>query len=636
MHKLLRPLAGLALVFLALALLTRLVLMFAARSGLEPQSVLLALPMGLCYDLAALVFFLLPLVLLVACLPARRDGAAVASPLLMLLVTPAIALLLFVAVAEWLFWDEFGVRFNFIAVDYLVYTNEVIGNIWQSYPMPLILGGLSVLTLWLLFALRRFWQRPTAAVGWRQRLLLVIGFVLLALADFTLFDADRLHLGDNAYADQLGRNGLYQFFSAYRNAELSYHRFYPIETDPARLDRQLRALVGTPEAHFQSDHGIERDIVNPGPERHPNIVLISVESLSAEFLGASGNTQNLTPNLDRLAAQSHFFSRLYATGNRTVRGLEALSIGVPPSPGEAIVKRPHNQRLFSLGSVLAAKGYQNLFLYGGYSYFDNMRAFFEANAYQVIDRTALTAAQIHHETIWGVADEDLFSLALSEFDQRAASGRPFFGQVMTVSNHRPFTYPEGRIDIPSKSSREGAVKYTDWAIGDFIERARSKPWFANTVFLIVADHCAASAGRVDLPIERYHIPALIYWPGQVAPARDDRLMSQIDLAPTLLGVLGMSYRSQFFGYDMARLQPGRERALIATYQQLGLFRDGVLSILKPTRKQLQLVPSANGLDATPLYPPRPELIEQAITWYQSSSDLFDRGELHDHADPLPR
>jgi len=319
-----------------------------------------------------------------------------------------------------------------------------------------------------------------------------------------------------------------------------------------------------------------------------------------------------------------------------VRGLEALSIGVPPSPGEAIVKRPHNQRLFSLGSVLAAKGYQNLFLYGGYSYFDNMRAFFEANAYQVIDRTALTAAQIHHETIWGVADEDLFSLALSEFDQRAATGRPFFGQVMTVSNHRPFTYPEGRIDIPSKSSREGAVKYTDWAIGDFIERTRSKPWFANTVFLIVADHCAASAGRVDLPIERYHIPALIYWPGQVAPARDDRLMSQIDLAPTLLGVLGMSYRSQFFGYDMARLQPGRERTLIATYQQLGLFRDGVLSILKPTRKQLQLVPSANGLDATPLYPPRPELIEQAITWYQSSSDLFDRGELHDHADPLPR
>ncbi len=123
MHKLLRPLAGLALVFLALALLTRLVLMFAARSGLEPQSVLLALPMGLFYDLAALVFFLLPLVLLVACLPARRHGAAVASPLLMLLVTPAIALLLFVAVAEWLFWDEFGVRFNFIAVDYLVYTN---------------------------------------------------------------------------------------------------------------------------------------------------------------------------------------------------------------------------------------------------------------------------------------------------------------------------------------------------------------------------------------------------------------------------------------------------------------------------------------------------------------------------------
>jgi phosphoglycerol transferase MdoB-like AlkP superfamily enzyme len=128
-----------------------------------------------------------------------------------------------------------------------------------------------------------------------------------------------------------------------------------------------------------------------------------------------------------------------------------------------------------------------------------MHDFFGGNGYTVIDRNQLASADIHYENIWGVADEDLFTLSLRELDKRAAAGRPFFAHIMTTSNRRPFTYPAGRVALAPATGRDGAVQYTDWAIGDFVDRARAKPWFDNTLFVIVADHCAVT--RQDRPAD---------------------------------------------------------------------------------------------------------------------------------------
>jgi len=167
-------------------------------------------------------------------------------------------------------------------------------------------------------------------------------------------------------------------------------------------------------------------------------------------MGAFGNAKGLTPQLDRLAREGLLFTQLYATGTRTVRGLEALALSLPPTPGHSVVKRPNNDHLFTVGEVFAEKGYEPLYLYGGYGYFDNMEHFFGGNGYTVIDRTALDKADIHYENIWGVADEDLFTLTLRELDKRHTAGTKFFAHVMTTSNHRPYTYPAGRIDIPPR------------------------------------------------------------------------------------------------------------------------------------------------------------------------------------------
>ena len=275
--------------------------------------------------------------------------------------------------------------------------------------------------------------------------------------------------------------------------------------------------------------------------------------------------------------------------------------------------------------MFSSLGYESLFLYGGYGYFDNMNAFFAGNGYTVIDRTAIKPEDIHFENIWGVADEDLFTLSLRELDQRHAAGKPFFAHIMTTSNHRPFTYPEGRIDIPSKSGREGGVKYTDWAIGRFVEQARTRPWFANTLFVIVAEHTHKGRGKQELPIENYHIPLIMYAPAHVKPGRVDTIASQIDVSPTVLGLLGISYRSRFFGHDILRDGPSHERALMANYQTVGYYERGRIVELKPNGR-VRVVDAESG-KPVPMDELSQHLVDEAISYYQLASDAYKRGEL---------
>jgi phosphoglycerol transferase MdoB-like AlkP superfamily enzyme len=578
---------------------------------------------GTFFDTVNAVYFSLPFVLYLWFMPDRFFSKNWNHYVIIVWFFLFAALLLFNSVAEYLFWDEFNSRFNFIAVDYLVYTTEVLGNINQSYPMTWIILGIVVTAIILIFGLSVQLKGNNDQLPFIRRSRLGIVYALLFAACYFGVSTRLHHFSKNSYANELAANGMYELFAAYLNNELDYDRFYK-GIDDHDAFKMVHDLVKTNEAVWvkNDEVGVERKIINPGPEKKMNVVLISVESFSAEFMQMFGNTNHLTPFLDSLAQHSLVFSNLYATGTRTVRGLEALSLCVPPTPGQSIVRRPHNEHIFSLGKVFRDKGYECEYIYGGYGYFDNMNYFFSHNNYDVVDRTALNDEDIHHENIWGVADEDLFTLAERQLDA-AVKDRPVFAHIMTTSNHRPFTYPEGRIDIPSSTGREGAVKYTDYAIGKFIQKMSVKPWFQNTVFVIVADHCASSAGKTDLPVNKYHIPMLIYSPSQVQPGTMDRLMSQIDIGPTLLGMLNFSYTSKFFGYDMFKLEAGRERAFISTYQSLGYLKDGKLVVLTPRRQASSFVLSGQH---EPLHALKdPQLEAEAIAWYQSASYSFKNG-----------
>jgi phosphoglycerol transferase MdoB-like AlkP superfamily enzyme len=626
----LRVLWILLLAFLALNLLVRLGLVaFNGEWGPAlPWRLLPSLLIGAAFDGGVATFFLAPLGLLMLAWPQRRWAGL--RLVMLVLLLPLSLLAVFVGFSEFTFWNEFASRFNFIAVDYLIYTNEVIGNIRESYNLPALLGGVGVLSLaiwWgLKYALAPWWAAP---VSGRAR---VVAALLLLAAPWLAvqaLDARYKEFSNDAQANEIAGNGYFDFWHAFWVNEIDYDRFYktlPRQRAVAELALELAAHRPLMKVSQQPQ---VREISLPGPEKHLNVVLVSVESFSAEFMAAFGNKQGLTPRLDALAGESLLFTRLYATGTRTVRGLEALSLSVPPTPGHSIVKRPNNDRLFTVGEVFKQRGYEPLYLYGGYGYFDNMSSFFGGNGYTVVDRNALTPEQIHFENVWGVADEDLFDLSLRELDQRHAAGKKFFAHVMTTSNHRPFTYPEGRIDIPSKSGREGGVKYTDYAIGRFIDQARSRPWFDDTVFVIVADHTHKGRGRQELPIENYHIPMLIYSPKHVAPGRNDTIASQIDVAPTLLGLLNFSYNSRFFGHDILRDGPSHQRALMANYQTVGYYEDGRMVELKPNGR-VRVVLAETGKVA-PDDDLSQHLVDEAISYYQLASEAFRGGAMKSSA-----
>jgi phosphoglycerol transferase MdoB-like AlkP superfamily enzyme len=197
---------------------------------------------------------------------------------------------------------------------------------------------------------------------------------------------------------------------------------------------------------------------------------------------------------------------------------------------------------------------------------------------------------------------------------------------MTTSNHRPYTFPEGRIDLPSKiSGRAGAVKYTDFAIGQFLRDAAKKPWFKNTVFVIVADHCASSAGKTELPVQNYHIPLIIYSPGgHIAPGHIRTLTSQMDYAPTLLGLLNWSYPSRFFGHDVRKIDPKEAHALIGSYQKLGHLENGNFIVLSPQRGATAYHYDLKARTQVPQAPGDYDLTE-AISFYEAASHMYKHG-----------
>jgi phosphoglycerol transferase MdoB-like AlkP superfamily enzyme len=619
-----RYLAALALVYGALCLLQRFVYVAWIRvdGTALPEGILPALLKGFVFDAATCGWLFLvvavPLVLLPVRWQNRRFGRALVTGFSLLTVLVGLLSISF----EFFFWEEFHSRYNFIAVDYLVYTHEVVRNIWESYPVVWFFLGLGLVLGFVAWRLRlRVRAVAGAPFSPAERAAIAAAFVFLIGLNLTLRQDGWLE-SDPVWGQELAKNSLYALFSAYNSNEIDYKKFY-LSLDQKESDAITAKWLAGGSA------SISRDIKNPGPEKHWNVMLVGIESMSARFLMHYGEeTKNLTPNLDRMADEGLFFTHLYATGSRTVRGLEALNLSLPPTPGQSILRRPNSDHLFTLGSVLRTRGYDVQFVYGGHAIFDNMGPWFSSNGYQIVDKGEFAPGGVHFATAWGACDEDLFDESIRRADASFASGKHFFQMIMTTSNHRPYDFPEGRIDIHSHTGRDGAIKYTDYAIGRFVKESEKKPWFKDTVFIFVADHNASVAGGTEIPIRDYLIPVIFYNPSLLKPQKVDKLSSQMDVAPTLLGLMNFSYKSWFFGADLLR-EPAN-RALLGTYQKVALLEPGKLTILEPNRRAVvqELGPLGQVLKSSPYDATSqfvPDEVKRAVAVYQSASEVFTKG-----------
>lgn len=568
-------------------------------------------------SMVSFLYMVIPYVIYLTFLSAKKQNSLMDKTITLFLYTLFVSSSLFEEASSLVFWEEFTAAFNFIAVDYLVYTHEVLSNIYQSYPVVWFILGITAATAVIVLSTKRFLFTDVKASGFGKRIFHLIIYILICILAFLNIDISKLEINTNRYNNELSKEGTYSLFSAFLKNELSYDDFYITHNQEQNLEILQRQLTGKNTDFLAPKETIARKINSEGLPRRANVIVVLMESMGSSFLNENRSKDQLqiTPNLTRLSKEGIFFSKAYATGTRSVRGIEAVTLSVPPVPGQSIVRRPGNENLHTIGSIFRNKGYETKWIYGGYGYFDNMNYFFEHNGFEVIDRTEWKKGEVKFANAWGAADEDTFAKVIQEADKSYNKDKPFLNILLTISNHRPYTYPDGRIDLPSgKARREGAVKYADYAIGKFLEDAKNKPWFDNTVFVFVADHTAGAAGSEEITIADHHIPAIIYAPKIFKPQRFDKPISQIDIMPTLLALLNFSYESHFYGQNVlsTAYQP---RFFVSNYQKLGFIKNNIELILKPVKQYSYTPDNAQNNQS---------VLDEAVAYYQQASDWWNK------------
>lgn len=634
------------IVFLALSFLVRLSL-FIWNFNLTQASVFDVLRIfftGLFFDIGVASFFVALYAIYLLLLPEKLNNSLFNKIFTYTGFFIAILITLFSLFAEFPFWQEFQSRFNFIAVDYLVYTFEVIDNINESYPLPILISGMIAVTFIIFFILKKlkvFKNSFTSRTTLMQRVVHTFLWLIIPVLYIFFVKNSSAEVSVNRYQNELSKAGIYSFVSAFRDNELNFDDFYLHNNTDSGFSivcNYLKDSVTTPEQNNKSIYRYIQNSKQSDQALRPNVIMITIESFSAEFMNRYGSTKSITPFLDSLSNSCIAFDNLYATGTRTVRGMEALSLSIPPTPGNSIVRRLDNENLFTVSTIFKQKGYNCSFIYGGDGYFDNMNEYFGNNGFDIVDRshnkypgdkiqttrTQIEDKDVHFENAWGICDEDLYDAAIRNADKESAAGKNFYQFIMTTSNHRPYTWPDGRIDIAT-GGRDGAVKYTDYAIRRFITQSQSKPWFKNTVFIIVADHCAESAGVNEIDISKYHIPCFIYNLPQ-KPEALKQLCSQIDIYPTLFSLINWNYYSNLFGKNVFSMKPEDERAFVSTYQKLGYLKGNNFAILNSKKDATMYRYNAKDQSQTPIALDN-KLINETIAWYQSANYLYKSGGL---------
>ena len=566
---------------------------------------------------------------------------------------------IFLLFVEYYFFDEFRSRFNTVATDYLVAPHEVAGNIWESYPVVPIVSICAVLSIvWLAVALiyfRQMWFQPVRA---RSRFAQFVIAAVIFLGVWVTFNprvtifADMFardwsgclnwitstvsgtHFSVDRTLNEIANNGSMSFANALLTHDLQYDAYY--ETmDKAEAYRRVRHLLAEPGADLSGQtNSILRHVAGDSSKPKLNVVILLEESLGSEFWGCLGRTNTLTPQMDQLATnEGILFTNIYASGNRTVRGFEGVLSSFPPTPGDSIVKRDHSDNIETIARVLKRDGYNTIFFYGGRGMFDSMKSYAMNNGWdRFLEHNPPFNDDFPHPnfaTVWGVSDEEVYARAIKEFHALNETGKPFLGTIMSTSNHRPYTYPTGRIQedpLKPQPSRNKAVRYSDWCLGQFFQAAKKEPFWTNTVFVVVADHGARVYGSQSIPIFSYEIPLVVLGPAVVkAPTRIGQLGCSLDVAPTVLGLIGRPYDTLFFGRDLFKEQPTEGRVFINHNRDIGVMEHQRLVVLglqkteefysgDPKVAEMQPLNVLKGSDE--------EIKTNAIAVYQVADDLY--------------
>jgi phosphoglycerol transferase MdoB-like AlkP superfamily enzyme len=539
---------------------------------------------GARFDLAISSYLLIPLLLLLILLPRYRR-------LLLSGFAVSVGLLLFMGVAEIEFYREFESRFNNLVFEYLGHPKIVAGMIWDGYPVLrytllwIVLAAVLAGSIVLFYRIFLRPQRPVASS--RQSMLRIMGTVVaLTLMIFFSrggFGSSPLRWGDAffcevPFANHLALNGFFTLGRSIWDKIYSKHKGWVKAMPPDKALQMTRGMLSLPgdQPLASNDYPLLRrqqtasgtsPAVTRQNQRAPNVVVILMESFSARFVGTLGAEQKLTPEFDRLADKGVLYKRAFSNGTHTHQGVYASLTSFPNLPGyEYLMKMMEaNQEFSGLPSILDRHGYQTLFLYNGLFSWDNKEGFFRQHGIDRFIGTEDYRDPTFVDPVWGVSDYDVYHRANAEFSAMAKQG-PFLGVILTLSNHAPFNLPEPlpfpRIETGNDmDARFNGMRYADWSLGEFFRMASKEPYFDNTLFVITGDHGFASPPMITpMQLSRFHVPLLFYAPGLIGENGQKRetVASQVDITPSILGLLGLKDPQQCWGRNLFALDAADE------------------------------------------------------------------------------
>lgn len=506
-------------------------------------------------------------------------------------------MVLFIELATPTFIAQYDVRPNRLFIEYLKYPREVLATLWNGFRIPTLLGSLlAIILAWLASRLLHPWQEETRVPRYRNTLVvwpvvvLAVFMAIRSTTDHRPANPAMFALTSDALVNSLILNSPWSVAFAIYNLkhEADADEGYGTMAAADVLD-EVRSSPWLASANFTSEQYPTLHYQSPSVARAKplNLVIILEESLGATFVESLGG-RPMTPNLEALREQGWWFENLYATGTRSVRGIEAVVAGYLPSPARSVVKLSLSQTgFFTLGRLLSDQGYDTGFIYGGEAHFDNMRSFFSGNGFgHIVDQYDFQDPIFAGS--WGVSDEDLFERTHQELTRLDADGQPFFRLVFSSSNHSPYEFPDGRVTLvdDEKNTVNNAVRYADHALGKFIREARSSDYWDNTLFLIVADHDSRVYGDDLVPVKNFRIPGLIMG-ADVEPRRVQTLASQVDLGPTLLSLMGIAGEHPMIGRDLTRDAEGPGRAMMQFNDYYAwMDEDFKVTVLRPNQQPL--------------------------------------------------
>lgn len=574
-----------AVALLALFALLRLGLLLFNREliGSTPlASFVEAFGNGLRFDLRVTVYILVPLLLAVL---SSRAMAARRLQQLWLGACASVAILL--GLIELNFYREFHQRLNSLVFQYLQEDPAtVLSMLWHGFPV------LRLLAAWLaasaaLFALFGWLERRTRAApvslasaparrgaSWPARFAVfgVLLVVSVVAARGTLRQGPPLRWGDafttaSTFANHLGQNATLSLYDAARN-RFSSHRDNSWKATLPVADAQAitRELLLTANDRLVDAElaPVRRDFQPPadGQLAVRNVVVILMESFAGRYVGALGSADGITPNFDRLVGEGLLFERFFANGTHTHQGMFASMACFPNLPGfEYLMQTPEGGHRFSgLPQLLGARAFDDVYVYNGDFAWDNQAGFFgNQGMKRFVGRNDYVNPVVSDPT-WGVSDQDMFTRAAEELG-KLDNGAPFYALLQTLSNHTPYALPE-QLPVAAVEGHGAldqhltAMRYSDWALGQFFDKVRNQPWFKHTLFVVVGDHGFGAPEEVtEMDLLRFHVPLLLIAPGIIERfgSRREVVGTQVDVVPTIMGRLGGEVRHQCWGRDLLSL-----------------------------------------------------------------------------------